>query len=121
MLHPLLTATQEGNYIGTENIGAIPFHRRSCWRTRTRPNGRASGQQNNEAFIDRICVIKVPYLPAGDRGAEIYEKLIPAPSFRPRRAHLDIGDPGAFSVMSRLRKHDNSTIFAKMRVSTVKA
>ena len=27
MLHPLLTATQEGNYIGTENIGAIPFQR----------------------------------------------------------------------------------------------
>src|SRR5216683_3310065 len=25
MLHPLLTATQESNYIGTENIGAIPF------------------------------------------------------------------------------------------------
>src|SRR3954467_2729709 len=25
MLPPLLTATQEGNYIGTENIGAIPF------------------------------------------------------------------------------------------------
>jgi serine protein kinase len=25
MLHPLLTATQEGNYVGSENIGAIPF------------------------------------------------------------------------------------------------
>jgi serine protein kinase len=25
MLHPLLTATQEGNYVGTENIGAIPY------------------------------------------------------------------------------------------------
>src|SRR5436305_14151342 len=25
MLHPLLTATQENNYIGSENIGAIPF------------------------------------------------------------------------------------------------
>ena len=25
MLHPLLTATQEGNYLGTESIGAIPF------------------------------------------------------------------------------------------------
>ena len=24
MLHPLLTATQEGNYVGTENIGALP-------------------------------------------------------------------------------------------------
>ena len=26
VLHPLLTATQEGNYKGTENIAAIPFH-----------------------------------------------------------------------------------------------
>ena len=25
MLHPLITATQEGNYIGSENIGALPF------------------------------------------------------------------------------------------------
>ncbi len=25
MLHPLLTATQEGNYVGTENVGGIPF------------------------------------------------------------------------------------------------
>jgi serine protein kinase len=25
VLHPLLTATQEGNYAGTENIGALPF------------------------------------------------------------------------------------------------
>src|SRR5215831_1865552 len=25
MLHPLLTATQEGNYVGSENIGGIPY------------------------------------------------------------------------------------------------
>src|SRR6266702_3095886 len=25
MLHPLLTATQEGNYAGTENIGGVPY------------------------------------------------------------------------------------------------
>ena len=25
MLHPLLTATQEGNYMGTESFGAIQF------------------------------------------------------------------------------------------------
>jgi serine protein kinase len=41
MLHPLLTATQEGNYIGTENIGAIPFQG-SSWPTPTRRSGRAS-------------------------------------------------------------------------------
>jgi serine protein kinase len=26
MLHPLLTATQEGNYKGTEGFSAIPFN-----------------------------------------------------------------------------------------------
>ena len=41
MLHPLLTATQEGNYIGTENIGAIPF-RASFWPTPTKRSGRPS-------------------------------------------------------------------------------
>jgi serine protein kinase len=61
MLHPLLTATQEGNYIGTENIGAIPFagiimaHSNEAeWQT-------FKNNRNNEAFIDRIYVIKVPY------------------------------------------------------------
>src|ERR1700678_2367814 len=61
MLHPLLTATQEGNYIGTENIGAVPFtgvilahSNESEWQS-------FKANKNNEAFIDRICVIKVPY------------------------------------------------------------
>ena len=61
MLHPLLTATQEGNYIGTENIGAIPFQgiimahsNEAEWQT-------FKNNKNNEAFIDRIYVIKVPY------------------------------------------------------------
>src|SRR6195952_152757 len=58
MLHPLLTATQEGNYVGTENIGAIPFtgiilahSNESEWQS-------FKANKNNEAFIDRICVIK---------------------------------------------------------------
>ncbi len=70
MLHPLLTATQEGNYIGTENIGAIPFsgivlaHSNEAeWQT-------FKANKNNEAFIDRICVIKVPYCLRVSRGAE---------------------------------------------------
>jgi serine protein kinase len=60
MLHPLLTATQEGNYVGTENIGAMPFQgvilahsNEAEWQT-------FKNNKNNEAFIDRICVIKVP-------------------------------------------------------------
>ena len=76
MLHPLLTATQEGNYVGTENIGAIPFQgiilahsNEAEWQT-------FKNNQNNEAFIDRICVIKVPYCLRATEERKIYEKLL---------------------------------------------
>src|ERR1700709_2216922 len=76
MLHPLLTATQEGNYVGTENIGAIPFtggilaHSNEAeWQT-------FKTTKNNEAFIDRIYVIKVPYCLRVTEEQHIYEKLI---------------------------------------------
>src|SRR3954469_18070475 len=76
MLHPLLTATQEGNYVGTENIGAIPFsgiimaHSNEAeWQT-------FKTNKNNEAFIDRIYVIKVPYCLRVTEEQKIYEKLI---------------------------------------------
>ncbi|STI85773.1 serine kinase family protein [Escherichia coli] len=41
VLHPLLTATQEGNYNGTEGISALPFNGLSS-PTRTNPNGSLS-------------------------------------------------------------------------------
>ena len=34
------------------------------------------GNKNNEAFIDRICVIKVPYCLRVAEEQKIYEKLI---------------------------------------------
>ena len=117
MLHPLLTATQEGNYVGTENIGAIPFtgiimaHSNEAEWQSFRTN------KNNEAFIDRIYVIKVPYCLRVTEEKHIYDKLI-------RDSELS-GAPCApgtlemlarFSVLSRLRVHENSNLFSKMRV-----
>ncbi len=117
MLHPLLTATQEGNYVGTENIGAIPFtglilahSNESEWQT-------FRANKNNEAFIDRIYVIKVPYCLRVTEEEEIYGKLIQGSELA--------GAPCApgtlemlarFSVLSRLREHENSNLYAKMRV-----
>jgi len=84
MLHPLLTATQEGNYIGAENIGAIPFTGvilRAFERSRM---AKLQGHKKNEAFIDRICVIKVPYCLRVKEEQKIYEKLIQDRSSPPR-------------------------------------
>ena len=117
MLHPLLTATQEGNYIGTENIGAIPFNgiilahsNEAEWQT-------FRNNKNNEAFIDRIYVIKVPYCLRVSEEQKIYEKLVTwselgaAPC-----ATATLEMLARFSVLSRLKKHENSTLFSKMRI-----
>ncbi|HEV7440879.1 MAG TPA: PrkA family serine protein kinase, partial [Methylobacterium sp.] len=58
MLHPLLTATQEGNYIGTENIGAIPFTGIVLAHSNEAEWNTFKNNKNNEAFIDRIYLIK---------------------------------------------------------------
>src|SRR6266403_1789301 len=117
MLHPLLTATQASNYIGTENIGAIPFtgivlahSNESEWQS-------FKANKNNEAFIDRICVIKVPYCLRVTEEQKIYEKLIQGSELASAPcAPATLETLARFSVMSRLRKHENSTLFAKMRV-----
>ncbi|MBA1346123.1 MULTISPECIES: PrkA family serine protein kinase [Rhizobium] len=116
MLHPLLTATQEGNYIGSENIGAIPFsgivlaHSNEAeWQT-------FKANKNNEAFIDRICVIKVPYCLRVTEEQKIYEKLIEGSELTDAPcAPATLEMLARFSVLSRLRKHENSTYFSKMR------
>ena len=117
MLHPLLTATQEGNYIGTENIGAIPFsgiilaHSNEAeWQT-------FKNNRNNEAFIDRIYVIKVPYCLRVTEEQKIYDKLVRSSELAESPcAPATLEMLARFSVLTRLRRHENSTLFAKMRV-----
>jgi hypothetical protein len=70
MLHPLLTATQEGNYIGTENIGAIPFnghHPRAFQRGRM---AELQEQQEQRGLHRPHLRDQGALLPARHRGAE---------------------------------------------------
>lgn len=117
MLHPLLTATQEGNYIGTENIGAIPFHGIVLAHSNEAEWQAFRSNKNNEAFIDRICVIKVPYCLRVAEEQKIYEKLIAGSELADAPcAPATLEMLARFSVLTRLRKHDNSTYYAKLRV-----
>jgi len=117
MLHPLLTATQEGNYIGSENIGAMPFQgiilahsNEAEWQT-------FKNNKNNEAFIDRICVIKVPYCLRVTEERQIYDKLIRTSELAAAPcAPATLEMLARFTVLSRLRPHPNSNLYSKMRV-----
>jgi serine protein kinase len=117
MLHPLLTATQEGNYIGTENIGAIPFSGIIMAHSNEAEWQSFKNNRNNEAFIDRIYVIKVPYCLRVTEEQKIYDKLVSGSELASAPcAPATLEMLARFSVLSRLRKHENSTLFAKMRV-----
>src|SRR6187551_3083400 len=117
MLHPLLTATQEGNYIGTENIGAIPFTGVILAHSNEAEWQSFKTNKNNEAFIDRICVIKVPYCLRVTEEQKIYEKLIQGSELATAPcAPATLETMARFTVLSRLRQHENSTLYAKMRI-----
>jgi len=117
MLHPLLTATQESNYTGTENIGSIPFTGIVMAHSNEAEWQSFKNNKNNEAFIDRIFVIKVPYCLRVDEEKRIYEKLIRGSELSEAPcAPATLEMLARFSVMSRLKEHENSNVFAKMRV-----
>ncbi|HEX2887629.1 PrkA family serine protein kinase [Vineibacter terrae] len=117
MLHPLLTATQEGNYIGSENIGAIPFSGIILAHSNEAEWQSFKSNKNNEAFIDRISVVKVPYCLRVTEESKIYDKLIKSSELTNAPcAPATIETLARFSVLSRLRQHENSTLHAKMRV-----
>jgi serine protein kinase len=117
MLHPLLTATQEGNYVGTENIGAMPFQGMIMAHSNEAEWQTFKNNKNNEAFIDRICVIKVPYCLRVAEETSIYDKLIRSSDLASAPcAPATLEMLSRFSVLSRLREHENSSLYSKMRI-----
>src|SRR3954454_6156174 len=117
MLPPLLTATQEGNFKGTEGVSAIPFNglivahsNESEWHT-------FRNNKNNEAFLDRIFIVKVPYCLRVSEEVKIYDKLLANSSLSGAPcAPGTLEMMAQFSVLTRLKEPENSSLYSKMRV-----
>ncbi|MCC7079752.1 MAG: PrkA family serine protein kinase [Burkholderiales bacterium] len=117
MLHPLLTATQEGNFKGTEGFGAIPFHGIILAHSNEAEWQSFRNNKRNEAFLDRIYIVKVPYCLQVSEEVRIYEKLLRGSSLAQAPCAPGTLDAMAqFSVLTRLKDPENSSIFSKMRV-----
>ena len=117
ILHPLLTATQEGNYVGTESVGAIPFQGVILAHSNESEWQSFRNNKNNEALIDRICVVNVPYCLRTNEEAEIYNKLLQSSDLAGAPcAPGTLNMLAQFCVLSRLKEHENSNLFSKMRV-----
>ena len=117
VLHPLLTATQEGNYAGTENLGALPFQGIVLAHSNESEWEQFRNNRNNEAFLDRICVVKVPYCLRVTEEAMIYAKLLETSELANSSCAPEVLEFLArFCILSRLKEHENSPLYSKLRV-----
>jgi serine protein kinase len=117
VLHPLLTATQEGNYKGTEGFGAIPFDGIVMAHSNESEWTAFKNNKNNEAFLDRIYTVKVPYCLRVTDEIRIYEKLLVNSSLSEAPCAPDtLRMMAQFAILSRTKEPENSSVFSKMRV-----
>ncbi len=117
MLHPLLTATQEGHYNGTEQFGAIPFSGIILAHSNESEWTSFKNNKNNEAFLDRVNIVKVPYCLRVTEEAEIYEKLVDNSELADAPcAPGTIEMMAQYSVLTRIMKPENSTSYTKMEI-----
>lgn len=117
VLHPLLTATQEGNYNSTEGLGAIPYEGVILAHSNESEWQSFKTNKNNEAFIDRVYIVKVPYCLRVSEEIKIYEKLLEHSSLSQSPCAPDtLKMLAQFSVLSRIKMPENSNVFSKMRI-----
>ena len=117
VLHPLLTATQEGNFKGTEGFGAIPFDGIVLAHSNESEWKAFRNNKNNEAFLDRIYIVKVPYCLRVSEEVRIYEKLVRNSSLaKATCAPGTFKMMAQFAVLTRLMEPENSSLYSKMLV-----
>ncbi len=117
VLHPLLTATQESNYNGTEAIGNIPYEGTVLAHSNEAEWQTFKNNRSNEAFIDRVYIVKVPYCMRVSDEIKIYAKLLENSSLATAPCTPDtLKMLAQFTCLSRIIEPENSSIYSKMRI-----
>lgn len=116
-LNPLLMATQEHNYNGTENVPAMPYQGIIVAHSNEAEWFKFRNDKSNEAFLDRVYIVDVPYCLRTSEEAKIYEKMLAGSSLRDAPlAPKTLDILSEFIVLTRLVAPGNSSVYAKMRV-----
>ena len=103
VLNPILTATQEGNFKGTEALPALPFNGFIMAHSNEAEWLKFRNNKDNEAFIDRVYLVKVPYCLRVDEEVRIYEKMLASSTLSESPcAPQTLRTLAEFSVLSRL-------------------
>ena len=115
-LHTIITATQEkrvpapGKHDMVFFDGVILAHcNESEWN-------RFKSEHTNEAILDRVVKINVPYCLELNEEIKIYKKILGLSDFKAHIAPHTIKVASMFSIMSRLKKSGKCDLLTKMKI-----
>ncbi len=116
-LHTMLTATQEKRVPSPGKNDMIYFDGVILSHCNESEWNRFKSEHTNEAILDRVLKIEVPYVLELDQEQKIYEKMINRSDFR--GAHIaphSLKIASMFSVMSRLSPSNKCDVLTKMKI-----
>jgi len=115
-LHTVITATQEKRIPSPGKNDLIYFDGVIIAHCNESEWNRFRSEHTNEAILDRIVKINVPYVLEVNQEIKIYEKQLGRSKFNAHIAPHTIKIASMFSVMSRLQPSQKCDILTKMKI-----
>lgn len=115
-LHTIITATQEKSVPTPGKNGMLYFDGVIISHCNESEWNRFKSEHTNEAILDRVVKIEVPYVLELTQEMKIYDKMIKRSDFKAHLAPHTIKIAAMFSVMSRLRPSQKVDLITKMKI-----
>lgn len=115
-LHTIITATQEKRVPAPGKFDMISFDGVILAHCNESEWNRFKSEHTNEAILDRVVKINVPYILELDQESRIYEKILSRSDFVAHIAPHTIKVASMFSVMSRLKPSQKCDLLTKMKI-----
>ncbi|HHW60845.1 MAG TPA: serine protein kinase [Syntrophomonadaceae bacterium] len=115
-LHTIITATQEKSIPSPGKSSMIYFDGIILAHSNEAEWNKFKSDHTNEAILDRIVKIEVPYCLELDQEVKIYQKILKKSNFKAHIAPHTIEIASMFAVMSRLAPSTKVDPLTKMRI-----
>lgn len=115
-LHTIITATQEKQVPSPGKNNMIYFDGIILAHTNESEWNKFQSEHTNEAIMDRIVKINVPYVLEVSQEERIYDKMLGMSDFGAHIAPHTLRVASMFSVMSRLKESAKCDILTKMKI-----
>jgi serine protein kinase len=115
-LHTMITATQEKFIPAPGRHGTVYVDTCIVAHSNEAEWQRFRGDPTNEAILDRIVVVKVPYNLRLSEEMKIYQKLLDLSDFRAHIAPHTLEFAAMFALLSRLEPTNKCDLMTKLRL-----